>query len=49
MQKNVDKVRETAKDLNLGAQVAVTDSVATVDDADFIKVKKVVLSGMDLH
>ncbi len=49
MQKNVDTVRETAKELSPGAMLMVTDSVATADDAIFIQRKKDLLLGMDLQ
>jgi len=43
VQDNVEKLRKTAKELNSGAKVVVTDSVVTVDNADVIRGKKVVL------
>ncbi len=43
VQENVEKLKKTAKELNPGAKVVVTDSVVTVDNADVIRGKKVVL------
>ena len=43
VQENVEKLKATAHELNPGAKVIVTDSVVTVDDADAIRGKKVVL------
>jgi len=43
VQDNVEKLRKTAKELNPGAKVVVTDSVVTVDNADVIRGNKVVL------
>lgn len=43
MQENVEKLKKTARELNPGAKVIVTDSVVTVADADAIRGKKVVL------
>ncbi|CAK0779482.1 hypothetical protein CVIRNUC_004785 [Coccomyxa viridis] len=40
---NVEKLKETAKELNPRAKVVVTDSLVTVDNADTIRGKKVVL------
>ena len=43
VQENLEKLKETARELNPGAKVVVTDSVVTVDNADAIRGKKVVL------
>ena len=43
LQENVEKLKETAKELNPRAKVVVTDSLVTVDNADTIRGKKVVL------
>ena len=43
LQENVGKLKETAKELNPRAKVVVTDSLVTVDNADTIRGKKVVL------
>ena len=42
-QKNVEKLRKTAKELNPRAQVVVTDSWKTVDDAETIRGKRVLV------
>ena len=39
----MEKLKETAKELNPKANVIVTDSVVSVDNADIIRGKKVVL------
>jgi predicted GTPase len=39
----VEKLKETAKELNPRAKVVVTDSVVSVDNPDVIRGKKVVL------
>ena len=43
LQENVEKLKETAKELNPRAKVVVTDSLVTVDDAETIRGKRVVL------
>ncbi|CAL5218913.1 g659 [Coccomyxa viridis] len=40
---NIEKLKKTARELNPGAKVIVTDSTVTVADADAIRGKKVVL------
>ena len=42
-QKNVEKLRKTAKELNPRATVVITTSWLTVDDAETIRGKRVVL------
>lgn len=43
VQENIEKLKKTARELNPGAKVIVTDSTVTVADADAIRGKKVVL------
>ena len=43
LQESVEKLKEAAKELNPRAKVVVTDSLVTVDDADAIRGRRVVL------
>ena len=43
LQESVEKLKEAAKELNPRAKVVVTDSLVTVDDAETIRGKRVVL------